>query len=490
MNRESGLLLPLFSLPGKFGIGTMGHEAFSFIDFLAASGQSWWQLLPLGPTGFGDSPYQSFSSFAGNPYFIDPALLFADGLLSRAELEAAVMPAGPVDYGTLYQHRPKMLSAAFHRGWARDTGAVAAFVAQNPWVEDYALFQALKAKFGMLPWTDWPAEDLRHREPEALARAKTAVEPAFCQELYTQFLFDCQWRALRNYAREKGIRLLGDLPFYTALDSADVWTEPQFFLLDRKLRPQAVAGVPPDAFSADGQRWGNPLYDWEAQQADGWGWWIRRLSAALERYDAVRIDHFRAFDSYWEIPADAKTARTGQWRDGPGRALLDVLRSWFPGLPLVAEDLGELRESVHQLRRDCGFPGMRVLQFAFDTPGQNEHQPHCYTADCICYVGTHDNDTARGWLNTAPGAVLNRARDYLGLNNHEGAIPGLIRGIMASGAALCILRPQDLLELGNEARINTPGTAAGNWSWRLSPKALTPTLAEQLLTITRRYGRV
>ncbi len=489
MNRESGLLLPLSALPGKFGIGTLGCEAYAFVDFLAAAGQRWWQLLPLGPTGFGDSPYQSFSSFAGNPYFIDPALLFADGLLTRDELEAAVMPPGPVDYGALYRRRPEMLAAAFRRGWARDAGAAADFAAQNPWAEGYALFQALKARFGMLPWTDWPEEALRRREPEALASARAALEPAVCQGIYTQFLFDRQWRALRDHARGKGVRLLGDLPFYAALDSADVWAEPQFFLLDGELRPRAAAGVPPDAFSAEGQLWGNPLYDWEAQRADGWGWWIRRLSAALERHDAVRIDHFRAFDSYWEVPAGAKTARDGQWRDGPGRALLDVLRGWFPGLPLVAEDLGNLRESVHQLRRDCGFPGMRVLQFAFDAPGQSEHQPHCYTEDCVCYVGTHDNDTARGWLDAAPAAVLGRARDYLGLNDREGAVPGLLRGVMASGAGLCILRPQDLLGLGNEARINTPGTAAGNWNWRLSPDALTPALAEQLLALTRRYGR-
>lgn len=489
MERASGLLLPLSALPGKFGIGTLGQEAFDFVDFLASAGQRWWQLLPLGPTGFGDSPYQSFSSFAGSSYYIDPALLFADGLLSRSELEAAVVPEGPVDYGALYWSRPALLAAAFHRGWERDSEAVSAFLAQNPWVESYALFQALRVHFGMVPWTDWPDEALRRREPAALVRARAKLELTVQQELYTQFLFDQQWRALRNYAREQGIRLMGDLPFYVAPDAADVWAEPQFFLLDETFQPKAIAGVPPDCFSTDGQLWGNPLYDWEAQRADGWGWWIRRLSAALTRFDAVRIDHFRAFDSYWEIPAGAKTAREGQWKDGPGRLLLDVLLDWFPGLPLIAEDLGELRESVHVLQRHCGFPGMRVLQFAFDSPGLSEHQPHSYGPDCVCYVGTHDNDTAQGWLDAAPEAVLQRATLYLGLHDGEGQVQGLLRGVMSSGAGLCILRPQDLLRLGSEARTNIPGTAAGNWRWRLASDSLSPSLAASLRFLTRRYGR-
>ena len=489
MERQSGLLLPLFSLASPWGIGTLGQPAFDFVDFLAAAGQSWWQLLPLGPTGYGDSPYQSFSSFAGSVYYLDPALLYADGLLTRAELQALGGHWGKVDYGMLYASRPPLLQQICARGWERDAAAVQDFRRANPWVEDHALYQACKAQFAMRPWYDWPDEGLRRHRPEALDKARRVLDAQLRVQIYGQFLFDRQWRALRDHAHSKGIRLLGDLPFYVAMDSADIWAEPQFFQLDDRGKPGAVAGVPPDYFSPDGQLWGNPLYAWDEMARDGWGWWIRRLGGAAQRYDAVRIDHFRAFDSYWSVPAGAATAKSGKWIDGPGMAPLAALQGWFPDLQLIAEDLGDLRPSVHQLRKLCVLPGMRVLQFAFDAPEDNVHRPHNYAADCVCYVGTHDNDTAVGWLRTASAQTKARAQRYLGLNAQEGWNSGLLRGVMASAAALCILRPEDLLGLGSEARTNTPGTTAGNWQWRLQQGQLSPALAETLRELTRRYGR-
>ena len=489
MDRSSGLLLPLSALPSPYGVGTMGKPALDFIDFLAESGQSWWQLLPLGPTGFGDSPYQSFSTFAGNPYYIDPEDLYQRELITKSELAALPRSTGPVDYGRLYETRPPLLAKACARGWERDAAAVDAFVRVNPWAEDYALYMAIKSHCKMLPWAQWPDEALRRREPQALARAKEEYREEFRAQLYTQFLFFRQWSAVREYAAEKHIKLLGDLPFYVSPDAADTWAEPRFFQLDQDFHPKAVAGVPPDYFSEDGQLWGNPLYDWDAMAADGYGWWIRRLEGALRMYDAVRIDHFRAFDSYWSVPAGAKTAREGKWMEGPGLPLLHMLKNWFPGLTLIAEDLGDLRPSVITLRKSCGFPGMKILQFAFDAPGTSSYQPHAYERESVCYLGTHDNDTAMGWLKAAAPEVLERATAYLGLNAKEGLVAGLMRGAMSSPSQLCILRPQDLLGLGNEARINTPGTPAGNWTWRLKEKQLSPALAKSLLELTRRYGR-
>ena len=489
MDRASGLLLPLSALPSPYGVGNMGKPALDFIDFLAEAGQSWWQLLPLGPTGFGDSPYQSFSTFAGNPYYIDPEDLYRQGLITRSELAALPRSTGPVDYAMLYETRPPLLAKACARGWERDAAAVESFLRVNAWAEDYALYMAIKAHNHMLPWAQWPDEALRRRDPQALARAKEEYQEEYRTQLYTQFLFFRQWSAVREHAAEKRVKLLGDLPFYVAPDAADTWAEPRFFQLDQDYRPRAVAGVPPDYFSEDGQLWGNPLYDWDAMAADGHGWWIRRLEGALRMYDAVRIDHFRAFDSYWSIPAGAKTAREGKWVDGPGLPLLRMLKNWFPGLTLVAEDLGDLRPSVTTLRQACGFPGMKVLQFAFDAPGVSSHQPHAYERESVCYLGTHDNDTALGWLRSAPPEVRERATAYLGLNSQEGLVEGLIRGAMSSVSQLCILRPQDLLGLGSEARINTPGTPMGNWTWRLQDAQLTPALAASLLELARRYGR-
>ena len=366
MKRSAGVLLPLFSLPSAHGIGTMGKAAYRFIDFLLKANQSWWQILPLGPTNYGDSPYQSFSSFAGNPYFIDLELLVEEGLLEEADVRKdwGEDPAR-VDYQQVYAYRLEVLQRAMKCGWEREQAEIERFRAENSrWLEDYALFMALKRHFGMLQWTEWN-EDIRMRRAEAMERYRMLLAQEVRLFVYIQYLFFKQWYALKQYANERKIGIIGDVPIYTALDSADVWAEPQWFQLDEKNRPLAVAGVPPDAFSADGQLWGNPLYDWERLKADGYGWWIRRIDGAAKLYDVIRIDHFRGFESYWAVPYGVVTAKEGQWQKGCGMELLTVLKNWFPQVSYIAEDLGVQTEEVRELLRASGFPGMKVLEFAF-----------------------------------------------------------------------------------------------------------------------------
>ena len=487
--RSSGILLPVYSLPSPHGVGTMGRAAMEFIDFLAAAGQRWWQLLPLGPTGYGDSPYQSFSTFAGNPYFIDLDLLADDGLLTAAEIAAADAPGDDarVDYGALYRTRPALLRSAAERLLAREPDCAERFAAEQPWVRDWALFSALKAHFNGAAWTDWP-EDIRLRQPEALARWRGLLAHESALETAVQLLFDRQWSALRAYAAGKGVKILGDLPFYVAPDSADVWAEPRFFALDAKGRSTAVAGVPPDYFSADGQLWGNPLYDWAAMTADGCGWWIRRIAGAQRRYDAVRIDHFRGFARYWAVPAGAGSAREGVWLPGPGMALLGVLNDWFPELTFIAEDLGVLTPEVHALRRECGWPGMRVLQFAFDPDGDGAYLPHNCERECLCCTGTHDNTTLAAWTAEASDRERAFAQRYLGVA--AGRLrEAVLRAGLGSVAEYFFAQMQDYLALGAAARTNTPGTAQGNWQWRLRPGQLTAALAAEIAGLTALYGR-
>ena len=491
MDRHSGILMHISSLPSPYGIGTLGREAYAFADFLRAAGQKYWQLLPLGPTSYGDSPYQSFSTFAGNPYFIDLDLLAEDGLLSPSELEAEDWGGQRryVDYGRIYAARFGLLRKAFQAGYPRDRAAVEAFCRENKWLDNYALYMALKARFGMKSWLDWPDEDLRLRRAEALERAREELAEDIAFYAYLQYLFFRQWDALREYIHSLGIRIIGDLPIYVAMDSADVWAEPEFFQLGEGNVPTEVSGVPPDYFSADGQLWGNPLYDYDRMKADGYGWWIRRVEGAGRLFDIIRIDHFRGLESYWAVPYGADTAKNGRWRKGPGMDLVGTLTSWFPGLSFIAEDLGFLTPEVRRLLEDSGLPGMKVLEFAFDAREPSNYLPHTYNRHCVCYVGTHDNETAEQWRWQADRADVTFARKYLGLNDAEGFHWGMIRGGMSSVADTFLVQMQDCLGLGAEGRMNTPGTGWGNWRWRLLPGEASPALAKKLRCYTKMYGR-
>ena len=492
IKRSSGILMPIYSLPSPYGIGTMGAAARDFLDFLAEAGQSWWQILPVGPTSYGDSPYQSPSTFAGNPYFIDPDLLVQDGLLEQAEIDALSWGDDParVDYGLLYQNRYILLQKATERGWERDSEAVAAFVQANEaWLPDYALFMALKRHFGMACWLEWPDEDIRLRKPAAVAKYRGELAEDIRLFTYIQYLFFKQWTDLREYAHQKGIGIIGDMPIYVALDSVDVWSNPDCFQLDEKGFPTEVSGVPPDYFSVEGQLWGNPLYDYEAMQKDGYGWWIRRVEGATKIYDIIRIDHFRGFAAYWSVPYGEKTAINGKWVTGPGMSLVGVLRDWFHQIRFIAEDLGFPSPDVVQLLQDSGFPGMKVLEFAFDARDSSNYLPHAYEKNCVCYAGTHDNETLAGWIHAVDPADLDKAVEYLGLNEEEGYVWGLLRGGMSSVSNLFVTQMQDYLGLDNEARMNTPGVAEGNWQWRMLPDAITPELTERIARMTKLYDR-
>ena len=492
MKRSSGILMPISSLPSPHGIGTLGAEARKFVDFLADAGQSWWQILPVGPTSYGDSPYQSFSAYAGNPYLIDLDLLCEDGLLTPAEVNAVSWGTDPtrVDYSAIYNGRFPLLHLAMERGWERDADKAKAFSEENDaWLPDYALFMALKRHFGMSAWTEWPDEDIRLRRPEAVARYREELADDIRLFTYIQYLFFRQWEALRSYAHEKGIGIIGDLPIYVAMDSADVWADPRAFQLDERNVPAEVAGVPPDYFTADGQLWGNPLYDWDAMKADGYTWWIRRIAGASRLYDILRIDHFRGLESYWAVPYGETTAKVGRWVKGPGMDLMNVLTEKFPNIQFIAEDLGYLTPEVRQLLEDSGLPGMKVLQFAFDSREAANYLPHTYPRHCVCYAGTHDNSTLMGWKDEAAPADIAMAREYLGLHDEEGFNWGVLRGGQSSVADLFIAQMQDYLGLGSEARMNTPGILGGNWQWRMLPGQITDELTARIARMTSLYGR-
>lgn len=490
LKRSSGILMPIHSLPSPYGIGTLGAAARDFVDFLAAAGQRWWQTLPVGPTSYGDSPYQSPSTYAGNPYFIDLDLLVADGLLKQSEVDACAWGDDPerVDYGLLYQNRYPLLEKATARGYERDKEAVDAFVASNPWLPDYALFMALKRHFAMRCWLEWP-EDIRLRKQAAVDKYRVELAEDIHLFTYIQYLFYQQWNALRDYAHKKGIGIIGDMPIYVALDSVDVWAEPKAFQLNEKGFPTAVAGVPPDYFSEDGQLWGNPLYDYKGMQRDGYSWWIRRVDGAAKLYDVIRIDHFRGFSAYWSVPYGAETAKEGEWVTGPGMSLVGVLKNWFANIRFIAEDLGAPSPDVVRLLEESGFPGMKVLEFAFDSKESSDYLPHAYPRNCVCYAGTHDNETVAGWLAGADPDDRQKAVDYLGLNRQEGPVWGVLRGGMSSVADLFVAQMQDYLELDNAARMNTPGIAEGNWQWRMAADAATPALAKRIAALTKLYDR-
>lgn len=489
--RASGVLMHLTSLSSPHGIGTMGKEARVFADFLAAGGQRYWQLLPLGPTGYGDSPYQSFSTFAGNPYLIDLDFLAEEGLLTEPEYAGEDWGEDPqrVDFGLLYRKRYPVLKKAVRRLLERKEPEYETFLAENAhWLPDYALFMALKDAGGGTPWWQWP-EELRRREPHALARIGEELREETDFWRGVQYLFFRQWQKLKEYVNGRGIGLIGDLPIYVALDSADVWARPELFQLDRELVPTEVAGCPPDAFAADGQLWGNPLFDWERMEADGYAWWIGRIAHQLRLYDMLRIDHFRGFESYYAIPFGEETARNGRWRPGPGMKLFRAVEAALGQKDIIAEDLGYLTPEVRQMLAESGFPGMKVLQFAFDSREESDYLPHNYDKNCVVYVGTHDNDTALGWLDTVSPEDRRYAMDYLKLTGAEGYHWGLMRGAWASAARLAVVTAQDLLGLGSGARMNTPSTLGGNWQWRAMPGVFTEELAQRLRRETGIYRR-
>lgn len=493
MNRSSAVLMPMSSLPSNYGIGTMGKSAYKFVDFLRSAGQKYWQLLPLGPTSYGDSPYSSFSTFAGNPYYIDLDMLVKDGLIKSSELAGIDWGSDPqrVDYGKIYNSRFKVLRIAFKRGEKKFADELEEFRIDNArWLEDYALYMAVKAQFGMKSWIEWEDEDIRLHKPEAVEKYRELLREDVDFYIFTQFLFFRQWVALRDYAHEKGVRFIGDIPIYVALDSADVWSEPQFFQLDEDNFPVEVAGVPPDAFTEDGQLWGNPLYDWDAMRTDGYGWWIRRIDGARKLYDVIRIDHFRGFESYWAVPVGEETAKNGSWKKGPGMGLVSVLTSWFGEMEYIAEDLGYITPGVQQLLSDSGLPGMKVLEFAFDAHGESDYLPHRCEQNSVCYMGTHDNDTVLGWLKTMSRADKHFASAYMHITEDEGWVWGLIRTGMATASNLFVAQMQDLLELPASCRMNIPGTSAGNWQWRMLPDAADKKLAKKLRSYTETFRRI
>jgi len=495
--RGAGVLLHVTSLPSPYGVGDMGPGARNFLDFLAKAGQSCWQILPLTPTSsfIGDSPYSSDSAFAGNPLLISPEIMAEDGWIERSELGG--MPdhdPSKAAYSEAEAYKNRLFDAAFSRH-AASLGSNCPFTrfraANAHWLEDYCLFKAIKHSLGGLSWTRWPHE-LRDRDPAALSERRESLARKILREAFIQFLFFDQWEKLKEYASKKDILIIGDAPIYVTQDSADVWTNPGLFKLGPDREPLYVAGVPPDYFSETGQRWGNPVYDWPAHQATGFAWWIMRLAHNFALYDFVRLDHFRGFAGYWEIPAEEKTAVNGKWVDAPGIAFFKALLGHFPALPILAEDLGVITPDVRELRDGFGFPGMKILQFAFgDGIGENRDAPHNHTENCVAYTGTHDNNTTLGWylgdIGEAERIVL---REYLGRDMEPGDVPWeLVRTAYMSVAKMAVAPMQDLLGLGVEARMNMPSKAKGNWTWRCRDADLPDRLAEKLKALARLYGR-
>ncbi len=490
--RSSGILMHISSLPSPYGIGTMGKEARKFVDFLVKAGQSYWQVLPLGPTSYGDSPYQSFSAFAGNPYFIDLDTLVKERLLTREECEGYHWgkKAREVDYGLLYENRYKLFWKAFDRFEKKLPKDYSAFCQeQSHWLADYALFMALKDKNDGVEWTRWDT-DIKRREEKAMKQARMELDREIRFYEMLQYLFYKQWSSLKAYANGKGIRIIGDTPIYVAADSADVWANPGQFYLDEELLPIEVAGCPPDAFSEDGQLWGNPLFRWDEMKKDGFAWWIQRVGHMARLFDVVRIDHFRGFDSYYAIPYGDTTARNGRWKEGPGMDLFRAIRERLGEVNIIVEDLGYLTDSVKQLVEDSGFPGMKLIQFAFDSREDGDYLPHNYKNHCVVYTGTHDNDTILGWMKTAPKDSVKFAKEYLRLTKEEGYHWGMMKGAWASVGDLVIVTMQDVLGLGSEARMNTPSTLGGNWQWRMKKDAISGALAGKIRKNMQLYGRM
>lgn len=492
LKRSGGILMPVFSLPSPHGIGTFGAAAYEFADFLAASGQSYWQVLPLNPTGFGDSPYQCFSSAAGNPYFIDLDMLVDDGLLTADEVQKSDFGGElrRIDYGKLFSLRLPLLRLAAERNIRRNAAEVEQFSrCCSTQIYDYAVFTALKTHFGMKPWTEWNAGKAM---PKQLVPAEFVESQAdeIRLQLSIQQLFFKQWNRLKNYVNQLGIGIIGDVPIYVALDSADCWANSRHFMLNESFVPTDVAGVPPDYFSPTGQLWGNPLYNWEIHASENYAWWAERLQCAQKLYDVVRIDHFRGFESFWAVPFGETTAENGRWLPAPGMDFVNAVKKRLPGLSFIAEDLGFLTPEVHELVKNSGFPGMSILQFGFNPDANSDYLPHRVAENRVYYTGTHDNAPIMQWFAEASESERRFAEQYLALNAAEGINWGMIRGGMCSPAGIFIAQMQDVLGLSAEGRINTPGVASGNWQWRMLPHECSAALAEKLREYTRMYGRL
>ena len=494
--RSCGVLLPIFSLPSEYGIGTFSKEAYDFVDYLVKAGQRYWQILPLGPTSYGDSPYQSFSTFAGNPYYIDIVKLIEEGFLTREDADKYDFGDSQesIDYEKQYRHRYQLLKIAFQnlskvKNYDIIRKEFEDFKKENDWLLNYSLFMVLKNSHGGRAWNTWE-DELRLRKPEAIKKAinKYADEVEFYN--FLQYMFNKQWTELKAYANSKGIEIIGDIPIYVAFDSSDTWANPELFQLDKDNVPTDVAGCPPDAFSATGQLWGNPLYNWAYHKKTGYKWWIKRLAHCYKLYDVVRIDHFRGFDEYYAIPYGNPTAEKGEWRKGPGIELFDEMRKQLGEKAVIAEDLGFLTPSVIKLVKKTGYPGMKILQFAFDSREESDYLPHNYTKNCIVYTGTHDNETTRGWFNNLPKNDKKFAKEYMGIHYAKDAVWAMIRLAFSSVSDTAIIPMQDYLELDEYARVNTPSTLGGNWIWRMKKEALTKDLCKKMHDYARIYGRL
>ncbi len=487
--RSCGILMPISSLPSKFGIGTLGEEAYSFVDFLKNAGQKYWQILPIGPTSYGDSPYQSFSTFAGNPYFINPDILIKNGYLDKNDIaDIDFGSEGDIDYALLYSERKKLFSKVQKHFVKKLPRNFETFCKGNAyWLDKYALFMAIKDSRSGQAFTDWPVE-LVQGSAAAVDEQKEKLKNEIFGYKMLQYIFFEQWFALKKYANDNGIKIIGDLPIYVAADSADVWGEPEQFLLDTDKKPTVVAGCPPDAFCEDGQLWGNPVYDWEYMKEDGYSWWLRRLSFSLGICDVIRIDHFRGFEGYYCVPFGAENAMDGEWRKGPSLEFWNCVKEKLNEVNVIAEDLGYLTDDVRNLVKNSGFAGMKVLQFAFDSGMDNEYLPHNHKENNVVYVGTHDNDTLLGFCQNAKEHEICFAMEYFSSKKDE--LPeAILKAALESPAVLCILTMQDIIGLGSEARINTPSTLGGNWTWRAKSHQITPLLAKKLYNITKEAKR-
>lgn len=492
--RRSGIILHPTSLPGPDGMGDLGPEAYRWVTFLADAGCTFWQILPLGPTGYGDSPYQCFSAFAGNPYLVNPSLLQEDNLLTRADLvDRPVFPEDHVDYGEAIHWKNIILDRActrFERNAPK--GRIVEFeefqASQSHWLDDFTLFMAIKEAQGGVSWNNWPA-GLRQRDAKAIEKFRASHAEAIQRQSLRQFFFHHQWRNLLQFAHQKGVQIVGDIPIFVAYDSADAWSHPELFFMNKKGLPTVVAGVPPDYFSPTGQLWGNPLYRWEVHRQSGYDWWLQRLKATLEVVDIIRLDHFRGFAGYWEIPFGKPTAEIGRWVGGPGAVFFEAVQSVLGSLPIIAEDLGEITPDVVELRERFNLPGMKILQFAFSGDPDEPFLPHNYPENCVAYTGTHDNDTSIGWYAKAPQVEQDFCRRYLARSGEDIAWD-FIRAVWSSVARMAGAPMQDFLSLGSEARMNHPGKASGNWMWRMPAGALTAGLMERIYEMNNLYGRL